>query len=190
MTNKMADTKTISALLTGLARRRYYNESEYTDEFLKSQIFPDSSDEEYASLLRRCSNYMKSMVSADMDFNQLEAFLTSQMKRREAAMTEEEASAYRKFWKVHKNKIHDTLVSKTNWNNSLKKVSWRIDVKSQAKNTENMNEPTAIVELQIENQHESQKADVVQFEMDENKLANVLQNMKDIEDQIVQYCQQ
>lgn len=59
MTNKMADTKTISALLTGLARRRYYNESEYTDEFLKSQIFPDSSDEEYASLLRRCSNYMK-----------------------------------------------------------------------------------------------------------------------------------
>lgn len=91
-----------------------------------------------------------------MDFNQLEAFLTSQMKRREAAMTEEEASAYRKFWKVHKNKIHDTLVSKTNWNNSLKQVSWRIDVKSQSKSAENINEPSAIVELQIENPEESQ----------------------------------
>lgn len=125
-----------------------------------------------------------------MDFNQLEAFLTSQMKRREAAMTEEEASAYRKFWKVHKNKIHDTLVSKTNWNNSLKKVSWRIDVKSQSKSAENINEPSAIVELQIENPEESQKTEVVQFEMDESRLAHVLQNMKDIEDQIVQYCQQ
>ncbi|XP_062621896.1 COMM domain-containing protein 1-like [Saccostrea cucullata] len=191
MTIKMADSvKNISALLTGLAKRNYYNESEYTDDFLKSQIFPDVAEEEYASLLKRCSSYMKSIVSADMDFNQLEAFLTSQMKRREAAMSEEEASAYRKFWKIHKNKIHDTLVSKTNWNNTLKKVSWRIDVKSQAKNTENMNEPTAIVELQIENPQESQKADVVQFEMDENRLAHVLQNMKDIEDQIVQYCQQ
>ena len=91
-----------------------------------------------------------------MDFNQLEAFLTSQMKRREGAMTEDEASAYRKFWKVHKNKIHDTLVSKTNWNNTLKKVSWRIDVKSQSKTTENLNEPSAIVELQIRNPQESQ----------------------------------
>lgn len=71
-------------------------------------------------------------------------------------MTEEEASAYRKFWKVHKNKIHDTLVSKTNWNNSLKKVSWRIDVKSQSKSAENINEPSAIVELQIENPEEPQ----------------------------------
>lgn len=35
-----------------------------------------------------------------------------------------------------------------------------------------------------------QKTEVVQFEMDESRLAHVLQNMKDIEDQIVQYCQQ
>nr|XP_022330295.1 COMM domain-containing protein 1-like [Crassostrea virginica] len=191
MINKMAaNTKNISALLTGLAKRNYYNEFEYTDDFLKSQIFPDLSDDEYASLLKRCSTYVKNIVSADMDFNQLEAFLTSQMKRREGAMTEDEASAYRKFWKVHKNKIHDTLVSKTNWNNTLKKVSWRIDVKSQSKTTENLNEPSAIVELQIGNPQESKETDVVQFEMDENRLAFVLQNMKDIEDQIVQYCQQ
>ena len=89
------------------------------------------------------------MVSADMDFNQLEAFLTSQTKRRENAMSEEQANVYRKFWKTHKNKIHDVLVSQSNWNNSLKKVSWRIDIKSQSRNVDQMSEPTAIVELMV-----------------------------------------
>ena len=89
------------------------------------------------------------MVSADMDFNQLEAFLTSQTKRRENAMSEEHANVYRKFWKTHKNKIHDVLVSQSNWNNSLKKVSWRIDIKSQSRNVDQMSEPTAIVELMV-----------------------------------------
>lgn len=60
MTNKMAtNAKNISALLTGLAKRNYYNEPEFTDDFLKSHIFPDLSDEAYATLLKRCSNYMK-----------------------------------------------------------------------------------------------------------------------------------
>lgn len=60
MINKMAaNAKNISALLTGLAKRNYYNEPEYTDDFLKNQIFPDLSDEDYATLLKRCSNYMK-----------------------------------------------------------------------------------------------------------------------------------
>ena len=64
MINKMAaNTKNISALLTGLAKRNYYNEAEYTDDFLKSQIFPDLSDDEYASLLKRCSTYVKVSIS-------------------------------------------------------------------------------------------------------------------------------
>lgn len=89
------------------------------------------------------------MVSADMDLNQSEVFLTSQMKKPEGGITESQANAFRKFWKNQKNKIHDAVISKTTWNNTLKNVSWRIDIKSQARRLDEINTPTAIMELQI-----------------------------------------
>ena len=89
------------------------------------------------------------MVSADMDFNQSEAFLTSQMKKRDGAITEDQANALRKFWKTHKNKIHEAVISRTTWNNTIKQMSWRIDIKSQARHIDQINTPTAIMELQI-----------------------------------------
>lgn len=89
------------------------------------------------------------MVSADMDFNQLDAFLVSQTKRRENPITEDQAQVLRKFWKNNKNKIHDSIISKTKWNNTLQNVLWRIDLKSQARNTEQMNESSAIMEFQV-----------------------------------------
>ncbi|KAK3093100.1 hypothetical protein FSP39_011050 [Pinctada imbricata] len=189
----MADeSKNFLALLNGLARRSYYNEGEYTDEVLHDQIYPDMPAEEFSSLIQKSSTTLKNMVSADMDFNQLEAFLTSQMKRRDHPMTEVHANVYRKFWKTHKNKIHDILVSQSNWNNSLKKVSWRIDIKSQSRHVDQMNEPTAIVELTMgKSAKESiDGTETVQFEMDESSLGTVLKNLKDIEDNISKYCEQ
>ncbi|XP_033734449.1 COMM domain-containing protein 1-like [Pecten maximus] len=184
------ETKNTIALLNGLARRTYYKEDEITDEFLKSQIYPEMSDEDFNRLVSRFSGLMKNMVSADMDFNQLEAFVVSQTKRREGALTEDQANALRRFWRSHKNKIHDSLVVNTNWNNSLKQVSWRIDVKSQSKNVDQINEPTAIMELQLQGGGNTKNTEVVQFEMDENKLMTVLQSMKDIESEIGKYSQQ
>ena len=89
------------------------------------------------------------MVSADMDLNQAEVFLTSQMKKPEGGITENQANALRKFWKNQKNKIHEAVISKSTWNNTLHNVSWRIDIKSQARHLEDINTPTAIMELQI-----------------------------------------
>lgn len=89
------------------------------------------------------------MVSADMDLNQSEVFLTSQMKKPEGGISENQANAFRKFWKNHKNKIHEAVISKSTWNNTLKNVSWRIDIKSQARHLDEINTPTAIMELQI-----------------------------------------
>lgn len=93
--------------------------------------------------------FLQNMVSADMDFNQLDAFLVSQTKRRENPLTEEQTQVFRKFWKNNKNKIHDSIIAKTKWNNSLQNVLWRIDLKAQARNMEQMNESSAIMEFQI-----------------------------------------
>ena len=81
----------------------------------------------------------------------MEAFLTSQTKKREGALTQEQAAAFMKFWKAQKTKIHDILVQKSSWNNRLKDMSWRIDVKAQARHIEQLNSPVAIVEMQLEN---------------------------------------
>ncbi|XP_052106017.1 COMM domain-containing protein 1-like [Mytilus californianus] len=181
------EAKKLLALLNGIARRTYYGEEELSDDFLLSQIYPDMPKEESSGLITKCTGLMKNMVSADMDFNQLDAFLVSQTKRRENPLTEEQTQVFRKFWKNNKNKIHDSIIAKTKWNNSLQNVLWRIDLKAQARNMEQMNESSAIMEFQI-NSPEN-KSEVVRFEMDETKLTEVLTQMKEIETEINNYCQ-
>ncbi|OWF54348.1 COMM domain-containing protein 1 [Mizuhopecten yessoensis] len=53
------ETKNTIALLNGLARRTYYKEDEISDEFLKSQIYPEMDDEEFNRLVSRFSGLMK-----------------------------------------------------------------------------------------------------------------------------------
>lgn len=149
--SKMAAAdKNVVGLLNGIARREYFGESEITDDFLHQELFSDLSEEQFDAMLKRYEALMRSIVSADMDFNQLEAFLTSQMKRKQGSLTQEQAAAFLKFWKSQKVKIHDVLVQKSSWNNKLKDVNWRIDLKSQARHLEQINTPVAIVEMQVE----------------------------------------
>lgn len=142
--------KNVVGLLNGIARREYFGESEITDEFLHQELFSDLSEDQFDVMLKRYETLMRNIVSADMDFNQLEAFLTSQMKRKQGSLTQEQAAAFLKFWKSQKTKIHDVLVQKSSWNNKLKDINWRIDLKSQARQLQQINTPVAIVEMQVE----------------------------------------
>lgn len=38
-----------------------------------------------------------------------------------------------KFWRSERSKIHEALQKKSNWNSSLKNLSWRIDVKTASR---------------------------------------------------------
>lgn len=91
----------------------------------------------------------QSMASTDMDFGQLEAFLTSQTRKKEGGITEAQAKVYTKFWRNNKEKIHNCLIHNSNWNNRLHNLSWRIDINSRARHVDEINTPTAIVELQL-----------------------------------------
>lgn len=53
------DSKNVLALLNGLAKRTYYGETEITDDFLKQEIFPNLSDEDFTNLLSKCSSLIK-----------------------------------------------------------------------------------------------------------------------------------
>lgn len=89
--NKMAGVdKNLLGLLNGIAKREYYGEEGITDNFLREELYEEMDETNFEAHLKRFENLMKIMVNSDMDFRQLEAFLTSQMKRREGALTEEQ----------------------------------------------------------------------------------------------------
>ena len=45
--------------------------------------------------------------------------------------------------------IHQRLVEQSTWDNKVKAISWRVDVKTKSKETEQLNQASAIVEMQL-----------------------------------------
>lgn len=93
--------------------------------------------------------FFQSIASADMDSNQLEAFLTAQTKK-PGGITTDHAIVIAKFWKNQRAKIHESLINQSKWENSLKNISWRVDLKTQSRHIDQMNSPVAIVEMELE----------------------------------------
>ncbi|XP_055485028.1 COMM domain-containing protein 1 isoform X2 [Psammomys obesus] len=89
-----------------------------------------------------------SIASADMDSNQLEAFLTAQTKK-QGGITSEQAAVISKFWKSHKTKIRESLMNQSCWDNRLRGLSWRVDSKSQSRQTAQIHTPVAMIELEF-----------------------------------------
>ncbi|MGH0139455.1 UNVERIFIED_CONTAM: hypothetical protein FKN15_063918 [Acipenser sinensis] len=83
-----------------------------------------------------------------MDFNQLEAFLTAQTKK-QGGVSAEQAAVLSKFWKNHKSKIRESLISQSRWDNSLRNVSWRVDLKTQSRHADQVSAAVAVVELEL-----------------------------------------
>jgi len=176
--------KKLLGLLNGIAKRYYYDETGITDEFLYQELFSEMEQANFNTILNRFENLVKTMVNSDMDFRQLEAFLTSQMKRREDALNEEQAAAISKFWKNHKTKIHDVVVKRTIFGNTLKEANWRIDLKAHSRNLEHINTPVAIYELELQKGGRSKTTEKIMFEMDAKQLDETLQKVRNIKDAI------
>ncbi len=152
--------KNVLGLLNGLAKREYYEEEGISNEFLHEELFPDMEVDAFKILLAKFENIMRTMVSSDMDFRQLEAFLTSQMQRKEKSIEEGQAVAISRFWKNHKSKIHNVMVERSIYGNRLKQVNWRIDLKTNARHIDQLNTPVAIYELEIEQQSQKGNSNV------------------------------
>lgn len=92
--------------------------------------------------------FFQSIASADMDLNQLEAFLTAQTKK-QGGITADQAAVIAKFWKSHRTKIRESLINQSRWDNTLRNVNWRVDLKSQSRHIDQINTPVAIVEMEL-----------------------------------------
>ncbi|XP_072860071.2 COMM domain-containing protein 1 isoform X2 [Pogona vitticeps] len=140
--------KPLLGLLNGIAQATYYGNAEITEELLREQLYPETAPQEFGVLRAKMTGIVKSIASADMDSNQLEAFLTAQTKK-PGGITADQATVIAKFWKNHRVKIRESLIDQSKWENSLKNMSWRVDLKSQSRNGDQLNSPVAIVEMEL-----------------------------------------
>jgi len=86
-----------------------------------------------------------------MDQNQAETFLVSHTKKRDGGITEQQSKVLLQCWKVHRMRVHESVLHNCVWNNRLHNISWRIDVKSRSRSIEQLNTTTAVIELEFEN---------------------------------------
>ena len=61
----------------------------------------------------------------------------------------QQAAAISRFWKNHKAKIHDVVMQRSSFGNTLKQTNWRIDLKTHSRHLEQINTPVAIYELEV-----------------------------------------
>ncbi|KAM9066522.1 COMM domain-containing protein 1 isoform X1 [Sarcophilus harrisii] len=181
MAGELEGSKPLSGLLSGLAQSTFHGHTGITEELLRSQLYSEVPPEEFRPFLEKMRGLLKSIAYADMDFNQLEAFLTAQTKK-QGGITADQAAVISKFWKSHKTKIKESLINQSRWENSLKTMNWRVDLKSQSKHLDQINVPVAIVELELGKS--GQESECLCLELDEVKLNQILKKLTEVEDSI------
>ncbi|XP_048791009.1 COMM domain-containing protein 1 isoform X1 [Lagopus muta] len=178
--------KALSALLGGIAQAAYYGKADITEELLRGQLYPEAAPEEFRALRAKMGGLLQSIASADMDLNQLEAFLTAQTKK-QGGITSDQAAVIAKFWKNHRVRIHESLVNQSRWDNVLKNMNWRVDLKSQSRHVDQINTPVAIVEMELGKN--GQESEFLCLEFDEAKVSQMLKKLSEIEDSMTALTQ-
>ncbi|XP_003467533.1 COMM domain-containing protein 1 [Cavia porcellus] len=181
MAGELEGSKCLSGLLSGLAQDAFHGHPGITEELLRSQLYPEVSPEEFRPFLAKMKGILKSIASADMDFNQLEAFLTAQTKK-QGGITSDQAAVISKFWKSHKTKIRESLVNQSRWENELRGLSWRVDGRSQSRHSAQIQTPVAIIELEF-GKH-GQESEFLCLEFDEVKVNQILKKLSEVEENI------
>lgn len=109
----------------------------------------------------------QTLAASNMDWTQLEAFLTSQTKRQEGGLTKEQAECTSRFWKSHRARVRASVVAQSRWNPGLESCSWRVDLDG----------PTAQVSM-----------GQVQFALGKPELESLLQDIAAIQVALDKHC--
>ncbi|XP_032911745.1 COMM domain-containing protein 1 [Catharus ustulatus] len=171
--------RALSALLSGIAQVTFHGNARITEELLRAQLYPEAPPEEFRALRAKMGGLLQSIASADMDSNQLEAFLTAQTKK-QGGITSDQAAVIAKFWKNHRTQIHESLINQSRWDNVLKNMNWRVDLKSQLRHIDQINTPVAIVEMELGKN--GQESEFLCLEFDEAKMSQMLKKLSEIEE--------
>eukprot|EP01111_Echinosteliopsis_oligospora_P015555 TRINITY_DN618_c0_g1_i1.p1 TRINITY_DN618_c0_g1~~TRINITY_DN618_c0_g1_i1.p1 ORF type:complete len:194 (+),score=48.45 TRINITY_DN618_c0_g1_i1:17-598(+) len=184
-------------LLTAVVKHLF--ETPVIASSLKELLFSDDDNvtlTDVVNLFEKSRDILSKAAVEDMDVGPFESLVLSL-----EGLTDNQKDLFVKFWKMQKTKIHESAYKQTRWNNSLTKIAWRIDVKTRSKSTSEINEPTAIVEMNTEGAFIKQKTSststsqpsssskLIRFEMDRDQLSEVLSQINHVQQSIAALTQ-
>jgi len=110
---------------------------------------------------------------------------------RKRGLVDTQVAAATKFWKANKEKIMAAVRKKSTWNDTLGKFSWRIDIKSRVRmSNEELNEPTSIMELNVHQATQgTNEGKIIRFEMNREQLTATLHQINAIQKVIDEVAQ-
>jgi len=187
----MDNPKIFRAFLNGVLKAKYEGDATITPEFIATELKIDSVTD-VSAMMQACGDILQQAALNNWELKEFEDYLRSS-----TSLTENQIVAALQFWRANKQKIHDIVIKKSNWNNGLSKFAWRIDIKSRARNSTNeINEPIAIVEWTLNtntqnpsNVQHDDATKVVRFEMDRDQIASTLHQINSIQKIITQASQ-
>lgn len=179
----MDSQRHLGLLLSTVVKSLFENVS-VQPQMLKEEIYAevDVTPEAAYGLFETCRDLIEQAAAEDMEPSQFETLVQAQQ-----SLSATQQDLLVKFWRSQKQEIHSSVYRKMTWNNTLQKFAWRIDLKSKTKSggEHDLNEPTAIVELTIgKSKQAGQEAKMVRFEMDRERLATILLEINNIQQQI------
>ena len=172
--------RSVFALLNGLVKRMFFKEH-LTDEFLHHELYSELPNEDFNILIGKYETLIKNISYSNMDLKQLDAYLTSQSKKKPDFLSEEEVKSLTKFWNQNRQKINDVVFSKTQIENKLIKVQWRIALSSKSSQTD---DPKVVFNLET---GKDETGDSIMFESDTTQLDNLVQKIESIEKLLGEY---
>eukprot|EP00468_Gymnochlora_sp_CCMP2014_P001813 CAMPEP_0167742756 /NCGR_PEP_ID=MMETSP0110_2-20121227/1620_1 /TAXON_ID=629695 /ORGANISM="Gymnochlora sp., Strain CCMP2014" /LENGTH=140 /DNA_ID=CAMNT_0007627017 /DNA_START=68 /DNA_END=490 /DNA_ORIENTATION=+ len=130
--------------------------------------------EKIDEFLGTCEQILRKAARRNWNDEQMEKALSKYK------LSEDQTKAISHTWKSESRKIHKDIVSKTVWNSELEDLLWRIDIKSNSREAPDINEPTAIIRLNLKKQEST--SDVLHFEMDRKGLDKVITELDKIQE--------
>lgn len=184
------DVQSFQALLQGLTRRAFYDESPHSAETeidALQQLWGDGVQEDvWRADMQTVEAVLLGAAQNHWDVAKLEEVLRSM-----SLLSAESILVFCAFWGQEREKVHQLLVKRSTWNGHFKKLSWRVDVKSVGKSGADLTEPVALFELRTQDGQQVAVAGggntgevcrrQVQFEMSREDVANMLAELDKVQ---------
>eukprot|EP01126_Amoeba_proteus_P022893 TRINITY_DN2303_c0_g1_i5.p1 TRINITY_DN2303_c0_g1~~TRINITY_DN2303_c0_g1_i5.p1 ORF type:complete len:179 (-),score=40.20 TRINITY_DN2303_c0_g1_i5:381-857(-) len=134
----MNDERLFRALLNAVYKRDFEGVTSLTTAVIQQELGLSSLPiSEIETTLNACTQLLRKGAEGDLSLAQFESL------SKQEGFSDVQVLAANKFWKTNKEKVLSLVRKQNIWNDTLSKFSWRIDIQSRARSSnEEINQPT------------------------------------------------
>ncbi|KAJ5075614.1 comm domain-containing protein [Anaeramoeba ignava] len=184
--------KPFMTLVANIVKKIFYNQEEALNEAILENLFSGSKLDKEAinSIVEELTRLLKKAGYHNWDSQD---FMKELIAKK---LPQNYRNIFQRFWNKEKDSIHEALAKKSIFNNTLKNITWRVDLKTRTRHVLNLNDPVAIVEFKIGNVDNVDDNNLnlndktVLFECDKNDLQFLVKEMKEIHNAIQNFSSQ